>query len=594
MAEHTIFRIRGKDAQAALELLVTCAVGDLDADRARWGLLLRGDGRVVAPCAVSVLAPRDGAAAYALSVDARHAEAVLGWLRAAEQGTSPLDPNDPHVRIAGSLEIDELTDTAQADAARRALAAAGEAPQADAPAHELAQAQPHLFALEKPYFVGQAAACRGLDLPAKPRWTPPAAPEAPGELRRTVLSAWHRDHGAKLAPFAGWEMPIQYPPGIFAEHAAVRTAAGLFDISHMGALDVSGPDAEAFLQAALTNSVARLRVGAAQYTCLLLPDGSPLDDAFVYRRDADRFLLVVNAANADRVRAWLAALRDRRAVVDLDMPSKELPNRVDLADLRDAGAESRVGLALQGPLSPTLLERVADEGRDARRAGRLRPNRFRELALAGAPVLAARTGYTGAPRGYELFVHPDRAQALWSALLEAGAGDGALPAGLGARDSLRVEAGLPLFGHELDGDLALSPTEAGYPFVVRFEKPFFVGRGPYLRAHAAPRRKLVRLRGRGRRTVRPGHRILGDDHRPAGTVTSFAFLDASQRFVALACVAANFDDAPGRRVTGLRATEWPDPEPPPERKSVDLTVLPRFPDRAEKDGWPAQYANEAP
>ena len=216
--------------------------------------------------------------------------------------------------------------------------------------------------LTKPYFIGQRGLYVKHQPPAKEvyKYVPQAIP-----LRKTVLNGIHRDLGAKMAPFAGWEMPIQYPTGILAEHRAVRTAAGLFDVSHMSAIELSGAHVLSFLDALLANCVSRLDPGEAQYSYILYPDATAIDDLFVYRLEWERFMLVVNAANAERVKDWIQAVNSRRFVIDEEMPAKEIDGPVDIRDLRKAGEDSRIGLALQGPASLRVLQELADSEADA-------------------------------------------------------------------------------------------------------------------------------------------------------------------------------------------------------------------------------------
>jgi len=210
--------------------------------------------------------------------------------------------------------------------------------------------------------------------------------------------------------------------------------------------------------------------------------------------------------------------------------------------------------------------------------------------LARIPTRVARTGYTGEDVGYELYVHPDAAPRLWGEVLGCGRTAGVLPAGLGARDSTRIEAGFPLFGHELEGHLDISMEEAGYGYVERLHVPFFIGRGPSIERGAAGERHILRLRGQGRRTVRAGHLILDASNRAVGQVTSFAYVHQDMTFVVLACVEAGFRPEPGAVVRGVRVTSDQLSGEPDERSIVELTVMTRFPEDGERDAWPARYA----
>jgi len=505
------------------------------------------------------------------------AAAVRQWIEELSDGYVVFDEDDLYKKIDGPSVVEELDVSALPEALRSEIAAC--------------EAGPPAVELTRPYFIGQptlyAEAASGVA--AKPAYEYDAA-EPP--LRKTVLNAIHHDLGAKMAPFAGWEMPIQYA-GIFEEHRAVRTGASLFDVSHMRGLEVRGRAALGFLDALLGNCVSRLDPGEAQYSCMLYPDGTAVDDLYVYRLARERFMLVVNAANAERVIDWVSAVNERRVMIDSAMPAKELPGPVEIIDLHDAGDASRAGLALQGPASRAVLSGLCASTADAARLGRLAPNAFGEFELAGLAATVARTGYTGEALGYEVYVHPDEAAKLWGAVLEDGAELGVRPAGLGARDSTRVEAGFPLFGHEVEGGLGLSMTEAGYGFAVRFHVPFFVGRESYIARARAGRRHLVRLAGQGRKSLRAGHVILGGSGAVVGEVTSFAYVREDMSFVVLAAVAESFLPEPGEPVTGARVAaaklESGGGEVS-EKQAVELTALPRFPDDDEREAWAALYA----
>ncbi|HUU44042.1 MAG TPA: hypothetical protein VMX57_09690 [Planctomycetota bacterium] len=417
------------------------------------------------------------------------------------------------------------------------------------------------------------------------RYTPAEPP-----LRRTALNDVHRRLGAKLAPFAGWEMPIQYPDGILAEHRAVRTAAGLFDVSHMRTLEIAGTGAETFLEVLLSNSVKGLRPGRAGYTVMFYPDGSLVDDLLVYRLERDRFMLVLNAANAERVVDWIDAVNSREVIIDMDDPDREVDATIDRPGSHRSAEDALVGLALQGPAARRAAAALADDHSDRAALDALKRNRIVPMTLAGIDLLVAATGYTGEANGIELFVASRHVVALWETLVERGRPLGATCAGLGARDSTRIEAGLPLFGHDLAGALDITPVEAGYAFVCRFDKVFFIGRSAAARRAASPRRHIIRLAGRGRRTVRPGHAVLDERGRPVGEVTSFAYVHEDLTFIVLACVSAEFSPEPGHAVTGVRVQRSALDGAPPAASRVDLTAMSRFPADAERAGWPTRYA----
>jgi aminomethyltransferase len=305
-------------------------------------------------------------------------------------------------------------------------------------------------------------------------------------LRRTPLHDRHAAAGARLVPFAGWEMPVQYPAGIKAEHLEVRRDAGLFDVSHMGQVETSGPDAETFLQHVLSNDVAKLREGGAQYSVLCRDDGGVLDDLFTYRLEDGRFLTVTNAANHERDHLWMAGHAEGYDVI-----------------VRDA-ADDYAMLALQGPRAPEIL---AEHLGDGEAPARMRTARAR---VAGVECLVCGTGYTG-EGGAELLCAPDDAPALWDALTASGAD----PTGLAARDTLRLEVCFHLYGNDLSEDR--NPIEAGLGWAVKLDTGF-VG-AEALRSAGEPPDRLVPLAFTGPGIPRQGNPILSDGE-PVGLVTS--------------------------------------------------------------------------
>jgi aminomethyltransferase len=315
------------------------------------------------------------------------------------------------------------------------------------------------------------------------------------ELKRTSLYAAHLAAGARLVAFAGWEMPVQYT-SIVAEHRAVRTAAGLFDVSHMGEIEVVGPGALESVQRLITNDAARLAVGQGLYTPMCAPTGGILDDLTVFRVGVDRFLLVVNASRTDADFAWVS-------------------EHTQQATARNRSADLAL-LALQGPRAQLVLQRLTRAGVDE-----LRPFHLLDgVDVAGVTCLVSRTGYTGED-GFEIACAWDRAPRLWDALLDAGRPEGLVPAGLGARDTLRLEAGYMLYGQDIDE--TTTPLEAPLGWTVKFEKGEFIGRDA-LRAQkeAGVRRRLVGFEVAGRVIARPGCPLWAGGQR-VGRVTSGTF-----------------------------------------------------------------------
>ncbi len=323
-------------------------------------------------------------------------------------------------------------------------------------------------------------------------------PSTTDALRRSPLDDRHRAAGAKLIPFAGWEMPVQYD-GIKAEHLAVRGSAGVFDVSHMGQIETAGPGAQALLQRLLSNDVRRLPEGGAQYSVICNPEGGVLDDVFTYRLAESCFVTVTNAANHERDLEWF-----RRHAPDFD---------ADIIDRRDEFAM----LAVQGPRARDLLRELSDGALPPRMhcCGR---------TVAGVPMLVCGTGYTGEP-GVELLLDPDGAGEVWDALV----GAGATPAGLGARDTLRLEVGYHLYGNDLDCDHG--PIEAGLGWCCR-EATGFIGSDVVARVRAeGPAEKLVAFEMTGPGIARQGNPVAG-----GGVVTSGTFSPCLERGIGMAYV----------------------------------------------------------
>lgn len=332
---------------------------------------------------------------------------------------------------------------------------------------------------------------------------------------RTPLFERHVALGARLVEFAGWEMPVSYQ-GVSEEHRAVRSAAGLFDVSHMGELRVSGPGAERTLQKLTPNDVSRLRPGRAHYSALLTEEGTFVDDLLVYRLGEEEYLLVVNAANLSSDRDWIGERLE---------PETRLEDR----------SQETALLALQGPRAESILSQLAP----CDLAG-IKYYGFLRTEVDGTAVLLSRTGYTGED-GFELYVDPLEASRLWDRLLEVGFPQGLVPAGLGARDTLRLEAGMALYGHEIDRET--TPWEAGLDWIVKLEKGEFLGRSALVAAAAQPlRRKLVGFEVEGRGIARQGYPVLAEG-KPIGTVTSGTWSPTFERAIGMAYVQTEFADA---------------------------------------------------
>jgi len=384
----------------------------------------------------------------------------------------------------------------------------------------------------KPYFIGVTGSGQEKSRPDF-KWTSPAVRathESP--LRRTPLYNVHKEMGAKIIPFAGWEMPVWYS-SVLEEHLATRQAAGLFDVSHMGVYQVEGDEAASFLDSVIANNCGALLPGESLYSQFLTPDAKVIDDTLIYRRAWDKFLMVVNASNDDKDRLWLEAVRDGKVKVDNARPgARTYGYNVVLRNLRDpkAGADMRVDIALQGPKSMDILLAMGVNAETRRRIMALKHTNLCDAVVGGFDLIVSRTGYTGEKMAFELFVHPEKAVAFWHAVLKAGEKFGVKPIGLGARDSLRTEAGLPLYGHEMGdgsgkgGHPDLGVGESGFGAYVKTSKPWFIGRQAYIALEQTRKGVVVRFRfpEKGVRMAHNGDPLLDKRGKVIGWVTSCA------------------------------------------------------------------------
>ncbi|MGC9347228.1 MAG: glycine cleavage system aminomethyltransferase GcvT [Anaerolineae bacterium] len=539
----------------------TAAMGD---GESRPVTLLTAEG---AKMAVGLLTRID-AEHYTLDVPADRAIRVATWLRALVDGYVATDD------VFGRLPfLDAVWDQ-------------GEAPE---PAQRIT---PDDGPFAKPYFVGAwsrkepaGGESPGGDPLPKFTWEEPE--EAP--LRKTRLHDVHQEMGARMVPFGGWDMPVWYS-GNLDEHRAVRNAAGLFDVSHMGCWDVRGPEAAAFLNLIMVNDIDYLEVGDSQYSALFDVDGLPVDDLLVYRIGEEHYFIVVNAANNDKDWAWVNAVLNGEVMIDPSRPWVRWQGpeeSVVLRDLRqtEAGDAQRNDLALQGPKARDILLALGGSDEDLAAIRSLPWAGIRHVTLGGFDLLVSRTGYTGERVAYELFVHPDRIVALWHKLLEVGEPMGLKPCGLAARDSLRIEAGLPLYGHELDGPLDLTMAEAGFGNFVKVYKPFFVGREAFIERDAERSSIVVRfgIPEKGHPMPQQLDPIVDDRGRVVGHVTSCA-IDTEGFLVGQAYVR----DAYEKSGTKLAVLVTPRREPKPREAlemgdrvplPVEIEVLSRFPKR---------------
>ncbi len=356
------------------------------------------------------------------------------------------------------------------------------------------------------------------------------SPSSAEHLKKTALNGWHRAHGARMVPFVGWDMPVEFS-GVNNEHLAVRTRAGLFDVSHMGQLEIAGKDALAAVQHITSNDASRLKIGQAQYSGLMTREGTFVDDLLVYRFANDHFLMVVNASNVDKDYAYV------------------LEQVKGMGDVAAVNSSSRYELiAVQGPASREIVQQLTSVD-----LATMKYYWFAHGEVANARVTISRTGYTGED-GFEIFVAPNQAVRVWDALLAAGRDVDLVPAGLGARDTLRLEAAMRLYGNDIDETTTV--LEADLEWIVGWNKPEFLGKEPL----AEQKARGVARRLAGFELVQPGIARHGYDVYDgavkigvvtSGTLTPFVRKAIGMAYVPVAKTApgTEFDiDIRGRRV----------------------------------------------
>lgn len=591
--------VSGWRAQPFLQEVGTADVSALAQGEGARTLLLDRQGKLIDDVELLRLEPDDrGRDRFVVVTHAGAHERIKAWFRGLSDGYVLFD-DDVHRKVQGPVVVedlkldgcDDVTALAEAEAfCEQVTGVSSNRLPIGADALSIyEQGQQELFCLTKPYFVGQAALKSVWPKSDKREFAWEATEDPP--LKRTPLFEVHQELTRKIIPFAGWEMPVWYT-GVSEEHLAVREAAGLFDVAHMGVFEVSGPNATSFLDTVTTNYVRWIDPGQSQYSFLLDLDGNVIDDLIVYCRERNRYLLVVNAANAEKDWAWLNAVNEGEVIIDRDNPARAVEGKAVLRDLKDppAGPDRRVDLALQGPASLPVLQALTDDPKAKDALARVRRTDLIEVTLSGFDLVIARTGYTGEDVGYEIFVHPDRAVDFWKLVLDVGAEFGVKPCGLAARDSTRIEAGLPLHGHELAGPLGIIPNEAGFPGYVKFHKPFFVGRTAVMARDARSKREIVRFRvdETGVRALRggdDGEAVVNRRGKYIGRVTSCTLVEGVQ--IGLALVEKRYTE-PGTplAIYPTATGKGPTLKPPSEFSKGDsvvlpvrATVLPRFPER---------------
>lgn len=450
---------------------------------------------------VALTLAQTGDSAYQVEVGTAVGNAFATWLRDLSDGYMSLlfdgSKDFSPTRLPGPVTVAEVKERA----------ATKEAPRSQN---------------EKPWSIGDPQG-KGNALPEF-TWV-----EADAGLKRTKLFELHKSLGGRMVPFAGWEMPVQYS-GVKEEHLATRQAAGLFDVSHMGVYEVTGADSASFLDAVCGNDCGGLLPGESLYTHFLTPDADVIDDTLVYRRGSDRFLVVVNASNDDKDRTWLESVRDGKVKIDNRKPwARVYGYEAEITNLRaeSSGEKMRVDIALQGPKSRDTLLAMGCDAETKARIMKLKRTELCDAKVGGFDLIVSRTGYTGEKMAFELFVHPEQAAAFWTAVLAAGEKFGVKPIGLGARDSLRTEAGLPLYGHEMGlgsgkGQRDLGVAEGGFGSYVKVYKPWFIGREAFMareksRAGVVVRFSFTEL---GQRMAHNGDPVVDKKGKVIGWVTS--------------------------------------------------------------------------
>lgn len=438
--------------------------------------------------------------------------------------------------------------------------------------------------LSKCYFIGQKSLLKkqpSSDTKAVFQYRPEEH-----ATRKGPLYEEHKKLTNKLIPFAGWEMPVWYT-SVSEEHMAVRETAGLFDVSHMGVLEIKSKGATRFLDVVTTNYVRRFKVNQAHYSYILDQDGSVLDDVFIYRRAEDKYLMVVNAVNAEKIFSWLNAVNSKKYIIDRENPAKEIEGEPIVRDLRspECGKDRKVDLALQGPNSLLILQSLTDDEELKLKLARIKRTEFIETKIAEMDLMISHTGYTGEDISFELYVHPDDAPKLWNLLLEKGREFGIKPTGLGARDSTRTEAGFPLWGHELAGKYDIVPSEAGYGHFVKLHKPFFIGKKPFMEKRTKRQLSIARFRmnARGVKTIKIDDPVANRRGEYIGRVTSCALIGGVQ--LGLVHINKSYTkEGTSIRIFSLPKDEKLLQEKPKDKLSAgdrlilseEATILPRF------------------
>jgi len=576
----TILRVHEGRARALLNEAISADLLTLKTSGHQRTHLFDEKGKLISEVIVGCL----GTESYLVLVPQEQGRSVQQWLAGLADGYILFDEEDILRKVQGPAIVEEISPEDVPDAARAWLSLKPHQAQKGTDIQKLHCQEPDLFVASKPYFVGQNHL--NLSEPDTTR-TDFSWEEKEEKPKRTPLYEAHKTLGAKLVPFAGWEMPVWYTSAI-EEHRAVREKAGLFDLGHMGVLEVAGKYAAEFLNVVTSNYAAWLEDGQSQYAYLLDPDGKVIDDVFVYRRAHDRYLVVVNAANEDKDWAWLTGVNEGRYLIDQEIPCRRPGPKVTLRNLKTE--EGVIDIALQGPSSQRILTSIVGK-KEGLQIAALARTEFCEVQVKGNELVIARTGYTGEEIGCEIYVGGDSALWLWERLLKAGKPFGLAPCGLAARDSTRTEAGLPLYGHELAGAYGIDPFEAGFGSYVKLHKPFFIGRAHCVSVYKNRTREIIRFEVEtpGARPIRGDAAVIDRNGTYLGRVTSCVSLGDIQVGLALLDKCGMVPETPitvlnpqhGRSEAGKPSSELAagDRVPVP----IPAKIISRFP---EKDAMP--------
>ena len=541
--------ISGDKAREFLDFIVSSDIEAMECGENQPTMLYTPEG------SIQGMVTCDEFRSFHLTVPAEKAGLVLTWLRALSDGYVRVD-EDVLKKVPGPVIVRE----------------------SDRDYDVILEGDP--YGKEKPFYLGMREES-GDPLPEF-TWNEPDE-EA---LKRTRLYDLHVELGGRMVPFAGWEMPVRYD-SVLEEHLAVRKNAGLFDVTHMGVFQVEGPDAMAFLDSVVTNDISSLEVGESVYAHFLDSYGNVIDDTLIYRRIDLEYMIVVNASNEAKVWKWLNEVKAGSVKVDNQRPwVKAYGRRTILRNLKDPkeGKDQRVDIALQGPKSLEILLGLGFNEEDARKINHLRWSELCEVKSGDFHLVVSRTGYTGERMAFELFIHPDQVEGLFRMLLEIGKPFGLKPCGLGARDSLRTEAGLPLYGHELAGELDIGVGGAGFGSYVKTNKPWFIGREAYLLQEQERENVIARFRFSEKRVRRAhyGDPIMDEQGRVIGKVTSCAtdsegyFLGqayVNKRYAKKGTLIYIYQDVEKRSGTGLADLSYGERVALPDT----ATILRRFP-----------------